>query len=106
MEAVKQGTKEEMDLIIRRLRDRMGPEKVKNDELVLVTYASDISPVPPLRPSCVVFPEIRDDVVAVLQTANEYRIPITVMSGGVPEDWAIISRTFRRERPSGASKNF
>ena len=30
-----------------------------------------------------VFPENRDDVVAVLQTANEYKIPITVMSGGV-----------------------
>lgn len=83
MEAARQRTEEEKDLFIQRLRNRMGPEKVKNDELVLVTYASDISPVPPQRPSCVVFPETRDDVVVILQTANEYRIPVTVMSGGV-----------------------
>jgi FAD/FMN-containing dehydrogenase len=61
----------------------MGDEKVKDDELTLVTYSMDISPVPAQRPSFVVFPENRDDVVAVLRTANEYRVPVTVMSGGV-----------------------
>jgi FAD/FMN-containing dehydrogenase len=73
----------EKRVIYRKLRETIGTEKVKDDELVRITYASDISPMPPQKPSFVIFPENRDDVVAVLQTANQYKIPITVMSGGV-----------------------
>jgi hypothetical protein len=69
--------------VVRQLRDRIGTDKVEDDELVLTTYASDISTSPAHRPSCVVFPVNRGDVVAVLQTANEHRIPVSVMSGGV-----------------------
>lgn len=83
MRAAKKPNKVAKGLVGQQLRQRMDPEKVKDDELVLVTYASDISPVPAQKPSFVVFPENRDDVVAVLRTANEYKIPITVMSGGV-----------------------
>lgn len=73
----------EKDRVRRLLMDRMGPGKVKDDELVRITYASDISPIAPRRPSLVVFPENREDVATVLQTANENKIPVTVMSGGV-----------------------
>src|SRR4030042_3497362 len=73
----------EKRVICRKLRETIGTEKVKDDELVLITYASDISPVPPQKPSFVIFPENRDDVVQPHQTANEYKIPITVMSAGV-----------------------
>ncbi|MBI2992950.1 MAG: FAD-binding oxidoreductase, partial [Gammaproteobacteria bacterium] len=67
----------------RRLRDAIGDEKVKDDELVRISYASDVSPVGPRKPAFVVLPEQRDDVVAVLKIASEYRIPVAVMGGGI-----------------------
>ena len=69
--------------ISRKLKESLGPEKVKDDDLVLNVYASDVSPVPAQKPSFVVFPENRDDVVTVLGTANEYKVPVTVMAAGV-----------------------
>jgi FAD/FMN-containing dehydrogenase len=83
METLGKRNEKDQELVCLQLRDAIGSEKVKDDELVLITYASDISPVPASKPSFVVFPENRDDVVAILQTANEYKIPITVMSAGV-----------------------
>jgi FAD/FMN-containing dehydrogenase len=82
MATVRQLNHLEMDRFGRQLRDKIGPSKVEDDELVLVTYASDISPEPFRKPSFVIFPENRNDVVATLQIANEYKIPLTVMSGG------------------------
>jgi FAD/FMN-containing dehydrogenase len=72
-----------IDQIGVELRAAIGGNKVKDDELVLVSYASDVSPVPPRRPSYVVLPEERDDVVATLKIANEYNIPVGVMAGGI-----------------------
>ncbi len=66
-----------------KLKGLLGPDKVKDDELTVITYSADVSPVPPQNPLCVVFPENRDDVVMVLKAANEYKVPLTVMSGGV-----------------------
>ncbi len=83
MEAATELNKAGRELLARQLRDKIGVEKVKDDELTIVSYSMDISPVPAQRPSSVVFPENRDDVVAVLQAANAYRVPVTVMSGGV-----------------------
>jgi FAD/FMN-containing dehydrogenase len=82
MKSAKQ-LKAEKGLICRQLRNRIGPEKVKDDDLVLTTYAFDVSSSTPHKPAFVVLPENRDDVVAVLQTANEHKIPVSVMSGGV-----------------------
>jgi len=75
------GTRSEKDqeLLCQQLRDAIG---AGDDELVLITYAFDVSPVPAQKPSIVVFSETRDDVVAVLQTVNQYKIPVTVMAGG------------------------
>jgi FAD/FMN-containing dehydrogenase len=75
-----------------KLKDSLGVDKVKDDELTLVTYSSDVSPVPAQRPSCVAFPETRADVVEVLKTANECKTPITVMSGGVNVVGACIAK--------------
>lgn len=83
MEASKKLNENDKGVVCQKLRDAIGDKKVKDDELVLITYASDISPVPPQKPAFVVFPENRDDVVAVLRTVNEYKVPVTVMSGGV-----------------------
>lgn len=65
------------------LKQAMGTDKVKDNELVRITYASDVSPIGPRLPAFVVLPESKEDVVATLKIANKYKIPVGVMGGGV-----------------------
>ncbi len=67
----------------KELRQAIGADKVKDDDIVLVTYMFDASPVPHRKPGFVVLPENKDDVIATLRLANKYNIPVTVMAGGV-----------------------
>jgi FAD/FMN-containing dehydrogenase len=71
------------DSLYDELREAIGREKIKEDDLILATYGSDISVTPYQKPSSVVLPRDREDVVKALKFANKYRIPVTVMSGGV-----------------------
>lgn len=71
----------ETDIIYRELRGKIGVKKVRNDEITLVTYGRirhgfDIM-WPFRKPSMVVFPETREDVVETLKIANRYKIPVT-----------------------------
>jgi FAD/FMN-containing dehydrogenase len=73
--------------VCRELRDAIGAEKVRDDEITLVTYARvrhgyDVM-WPYRKPSLVVFPESREDVVETLKIANRYVIPVTSV-GGAP----------------------
>jgi FAD/FMN-containing dehydrogenase len=70
-------------LIGQELKDTIGAEKVKDDEVVLSTYAFDISATPFRKPSFVVFPVQRQDVIEILRIANNYKMPISVIAGGV-----------------------
>jgi len=70
-------------IIGRDLRDVIGAEKVKDDEIVLATYAFDISATPFRKPSLVVFPEEREDVRKILQVANKHKLPTAIAAGGV-----------------------
>jgi len=83
MTAVKPLKNSEKERLGRQLMDALGTGKVKNDEVVRVSYASDVSPIPPRKPAFVVLPESTEDVVEVLKIANEHQIPISTMSGGV-----------------------
>lgn len=83
MEASKELSQKAIDLACRELKDVLGTKKVKDDELVRVSYAFDVSPVPPRKPALVVLPESTEDVVAVLKIANKYQVPVATMSGGV-----------------------
>ncbi len=67
----------------RELKKAIGMNKVKDEDVVLVTYAADISPVPARKPGFVILPERKEDVIATLKLANKYKIPVTVMAGGV-----------------------
>ena len=63
------------------LKKKIGAEKVKDDEITLVTYGKirhgfDIT-WPFCKPSMVVFPDTREDVVETLNLANKYKIPVT-----------------------------
>lgn len=85
MEAPKRLKENEERVIRRKLRNAIGEEKVKDDELSLATYAFDASPRPFSKPLCVVLPASRDDVRETLLIANRYRIPVAVMSSGVTQ---------------------
>jgi FAD/FMN-containing dehydrogenase len=71
------------DAIYKDLCRKIGDEKVKKDESILVSYGFDSSIVPFSKPGLVVLPDNREDVRLVLQRANENKIPVSVMSGGV-----------------------
>ncbi len=76
-------TIKDKSIFAKELRNAIGKDKVKDDDIVLVTYSSDISPVPGRKPGFVVLPECKEDVIATLKLANKYDIPVTVMAGGV-----------------------
>jgi FAD/FMN-containing dehydrogenase len=82
MERLKILRSADKEIIAQKLRDAIGPEKVKDDDIVLITYASD-PPTPYRKPGFVVFPESREDVKSVLLIANEHRIPVTPILRGV-----------------------
>src|SRR4030043_1708344 len=67
--------------VCRELRESIGAEKVRDDEITLVTYGRvrhGFDFMWPFRkPSLVVFPETREDVVETLKIANRYKFPIT-----------------------------
>jgi len=72
-----------MASVCQELRDKIGVDKVKDDEAILVTYACDYSPALFSKPGLVILPESSQDVRDVLMLANRERIPVTVMSAGV-----------------------
>ena len=80
---MEEAVKKETPSISKELGDKIGAEKVKEDEAILVSYGFDSSIAPFQKPSLVVLPESTDDVKAVLMTANREKIPVTVMAAGV-----------------------
>ena len=68
--------------VSRELKKVIGADKVKTDEAVLMSYASDPPPVYH-RPGYVVLPQNKEDVKAVLMIANRYKIPVTPLMRGV-----------------------
>jgi FAD/FMN-containing dehydrogenase len=68
--------------ITAKLRLAIGKDKVKDDEHILVTYATDYRRTIYAKPSLVVLPESTEDVKKTLMTANKYVIPITVQARG------------------------
>ena len=69
--------------IYSQLKQAIGADKIKVDELALATYAFDVSPRPFARPGMVVLPENKEDVVQTLLLANAYKIPVTILSSGI-----------------------
>lgn len=73
----------EIKSISQELGEKIGAEKVKDDEVILVSYGFDTSLAPFRKPSLVILPEALEDVREVLKAANQRRIPVTVLSRGV-----------------------
>jgi glycolate oxidase len=98
-------SEENKSLFCKELREAIGEGKVKDDDIVLVTYASDVSPVPSRKPGFVILPESKEDVINTLKLANQYHIPVTVMAGGVsvagysiPSEGGIVLDMHRMDR--------
>lgn len=72
----------EKHVAFQELRQAIGATKVKDDEVVLATYASDYSRAFYKKPAFVALPESREDVLETLKVANKYSIPVTVMARG------------------------
>ena len=75
-------SEKDRSIICRELQEAIGVEKVKDDEVVLITYSSD-PPTPYRKPSLVVLPENKEDVKATLMLANKHKIPVTPVLRGV-----------------------
>ncbi len=69
--------------VYQELCDKIGVEKVKNDEAILACYGYSRELPIFKKPSLVVLPESRDDTVEILKVANRDKIPVTVLSAGV-----------------------
>jgi FAD/FMN-containing dehydrogenase len=79
------------EIACRELKKLIGAEKVRDDEITLVTHGRinhGFDPSMPFnRPSMVVFPETREDVVETLKIANKYKIsvnPVGTAQMGIP----------------------
>jgi FAD/FMN-containing dehydrogenase len=73
------------------LREAIGAEKVRDDEITLVTHGRinhGFDPSMPFqKPSMVVFPKTREDVIETLKIANKYKIsvnPVGTAQMGIP----------------------
>jgi len=88
--------KNEMSIACQELRQAIGKEKVKDDEHILVSYATDYRRSIYNKPGLVVLPESREDVQGILKIANKYIIPVTVQARGnhslfsVPSEGGIV----------------
>ena len=76
-------TNKKANNLCKELGEKIGKNKVKDDEAILVTYASDYSLAPFSKPGLVILPESTQDVKEVLVVANREKVPVTVMSAGV-----------------------
>lgn len=97
MDTVKSGIKE----VCGELRHAIGTTKVKDEDFVLETYATDYRTTAIRRPALVILPEAREDVVETLKIANKHNISVTVQARGnhaglsVPTEGGIVL-DFRR----------
>jgi len=73
------------------LRQAIGANKVKDDEHVLVSYATDYRRTWHSKPSLVILPESREDVQAILKAADRYLVPVTVQARGNHSQFSIPS---------------
>lgn len=83
--------KKSKNVITEELRQAIGKEKVKDDEHILVIYATDYRRSMYAKPSLVVLPESTEDVREILKIANKHIVPITVQARGNHSQFSVPS---------------
>ena len=64
-----------------KLREIVGEQNVSDEEYVLIAYSRDVSPLPPHKPDIVVRPKSVDEVVSIIELANETKTPVMATGG-------------------------
>jgi FAD/FMN-containing dehydrogenase len=91
MKAVSGFTEHQVSAVCEELRQAIGEGKVKDEEHVLVSYATDYRRSMYAKPSMVVLPECKEDVQAILKIADKHRMPITVQARGNHSQFSVPS---------------
>ena len=60
----------------------IGAEKVRSDELALIAYSHDATPLFHGKPDLIVAPTSTEDVVKIVKFANEKRVPLIARGAG------------------------
>jgi len=90
--------------VLNRLAEIVGPEYVTDEQFILMAYTQDFGTQPPRWPAFVVRPGTIDEIVAIMQLANELKIPVSprgggsAQEGGCQSDGGIILETLRLNR--------
>lgn len=69
-------------MYIQQLIDRLGKNKVSQNETELFRHSHDESFHKAIEPDVVCFPDCRKDVETILEVAREYKVPITPFGAG------------------------
>ncbi|MFJ7825427.1 FAD-binding oxidoreductase [Psychrobacillus sp. NPDC096623] len=69
-------------MFIQKLLERLGEEKVSQNENELFRHSHDESFHPPVEPEVVCFPTGREDIEGIMQVAREYKVPVTPFGAG------------------------
>lgn len=69
-------------MFISELKKRLGADKVTQNETELYRHSKDESSHPPVEPDVVCFPENTEDVVAIVEIADQFGVNVTPYGAG------------------------
>ena len=104
MEVVAEVKQKALEAVSQEIRQKIGADKVKDDESTLVTYATDYRRSLWAKPALVILPESTEDVVEILKACNTHKVPITVQARGnhsmfsVPTEQGVVVDCRRMDR--------
>ena len=78
--------------VIQKLGQLLGEDYVSADPPILNSYSRDFTITPQRRPNLVVLPGSTEDVQQILRVANEYRLPVYVLTTGFNHAGSFIAR--------------
>jgi len=78
--------------VLQKLGQALGEEYVTADAPVLNAYSRDFTITPQRRPNLVALPGSTEDVQQIVRIANEYRLPVYVLSSGFNHAGSFIAR--------------
>jgi FAD/FMN-containing dehydrogenase len=73
-------------MIIKGLTEIVGEKYVAAQEFVRLTYTNDFSVSPPKVPVAVVKPGSTEEIIKIMQFANEHKIPVSPRGGGSAQE--------------------
>lgn len=69
-------------MFIQHLIDRIGTDKVSQNETELFRHSHDESPHKAVEPDVVCFPQCKEDIKSILEVAHVHSIPVTAFGAG------------------------